>query len=373
MEFTVKMSDAHQIQIPLLNPNEPEAWLVSLHVVAKQRVDQGEVLCTLETTKSTAEVIAEVAGYVVGLRFAEGDRVTAGETLCWLAPEPSWQVPVAETMEQVGDSKRIPDGVRITEPALALAQEAALNLSELPIGPLITQEIIRKAMAMAGKTPYQLPAGPFGPQAMILYGGGGHGKSLIDLIRVLANYELLGVIDDAIAVENEVMGLPVLGGGEVLLPLFEKGVHLAVNAVGGVGDMRSRVLVFERILEVGYTCPTLIHPGATVESSAELAAGGQVFPRAYIGSEARIGFGVIVNTAAVVSHDCQVEDYANIAPGALLAGGVSVGEGVLIGMGVTINLNVTIGAGARIGNSAVVKDDVPPEGIVRAGAVWPPR
>jgi sugar O-acyltransferase (sialic acid O-acetyltransferase NeuD family) len=366
------MSNAHQIRIPLLNPNEPEALLISLNIVPEQRVDQGEVLCTLETTKSTAEVIADGEGFVVGLRFAEGDRVTAGETLCWLAPDPSWQVPTVVHIEKVEDHRRIPEGLRITEPALTLAQEADLDLHQLPIGPLITQGIIRKAMAMAGKAEYQLPKGPFGPKAMIVYGGGGHGKSLIDLVRVLDTYEIVGVIDDGLAVGHEVMGLPVVGGGEAMLPLFDKGVKLAVNAIGGVGAMRSRVRVFKRILDVGYTCPTLIHPTATVEQSAELADGVQVFPRAYIGSEARIGYGVIVNTAAVVSHDCQVEDYANIAPGAILAGGVKVGESALIGMGVTINLNVTIGEGARVGNSAVVKDDVPDEGIVRAGSIWPP-
>lgn len=48
-----------------------------------------------------------------------------------------------------------------------------------------------------------------------------------------------------------------------------------------------------------------------------------------------------------------------------------MGDRALIGMGATVNLGVTIGAGARVGNSAVVKADVPENGIVRAGATWP--
>jgi acetyltransferase-like isoleucine patch superfamily enzyme len=40
-------------------------------------------------------------------------------------------------------------------------------------------------------------------------------------------------------------------------------------------------------------------------------------------------------------------------------------------MGATINLEVHIGAGARIGNGATVKDDVPANGVVRAGSIWP--
>jgi acetyltransferase EpsM len=108
-----------------------------------------------------------------------------------------------------------------------------------------------------------------------------------------------------------------------------------------------------------------------VEASAELKQGVQVFPHAYVGSDVSVGFGTIVNTAAVVSHDCKLDDYVNIAPGTLLAGGVAIEEGVLVGMGVSVNLNVQIGARAMVGNSAVVKADVPPNQIVRAGQIWP--
>jgi len=64
-------------------------------------------------------------------------------------------------------------------------------------------------------------------------------------------------------------------------------------------------------------------------------------------------------------------EYVNLSPGAILAGAVRVGDRALIGMGATINLGVSIGAGARVGNSAVVKSDVPENGIVRAGGIWP--
>jgi acetyltransferase EpsM len=95
-------------------------------------------------------------------------------------------------------------------------------------------------------------------------------------------------------------------------------------------------------------------------------------PNAYVGSQVNLGFGSIVNTGATVSHDCVIGDYANIAPGAILAGEVQVGPSVLVGMGTTINLRVKIGASARIGNGSTVKEDVPEQGIVRAGTIWPP-
>jgi sugar O-acyltransferase (sialic acid O-acetyltransferase NeuD family) len=208
---------------------------------------------------------------------------------------------------------------------------------------------------------------------VVIYGGGGHGRSVIDLVRALGGFELVGVIDDSLEPEEQVMGVPVLGGSEKLSGLASGGVRLAVNAVGGVGDVQTRIEVFDRIREAGMTCPTLIHPTAFVEPSASLSQGVQVLPQAYVGSCARLGFGVIVNNGAIVSHDCRVEDYASLAPGATLAGEVTVGRGVQIGMGVTVNLRLTVGAWSLVGNSAVVKRDVPPETRVRAGSLWPPR
>ncbi|MDH5505897.1 MAG: acetyltransferase, partial [Anaerolineae bacterium] len=260
----------------------------------------------------------------------------------------------------------IPAGLRITDAALALAREHGLDLSSLPSGPLLTEKAVRTLLPGAA-----VIQGAADPNAMLVYGGSGHGKSLIDLIRALDSYNILGIVDDGLVPGEMVMDLPVLGGAGQLQGLYAQGVHLAVNAIGGIGNIMSRVAVFDKLAAAGYTCPSLVHPTAFVEASAILSQGAQVFPHAYVGSDAQVGFGVIVNTGAIVSHDCTLGDYANIAPGSMLAGGVHIGEATLIGMGVTINLNVKIGKHARIGNSAVIKEDVPENGVVRAGTSWP--
>jgi len=207
--------------------------------------------------------------------------------------------------------------------------------------------------------------------ALIIYGGGGHGKAVIDLVRSLYTFDLIGIVDDGLPAGSQVLGVPVLGGSAVLDELVSRGVRKAVNAVGGIGNIAPRVEVFEHLKAAGFSFPTLVHPSAVVEPSAELAAGVQVFPHAYVGSSAEIGFGCILNTGVIVSHDCVLGEMVNISPGGILAGSVHVGARTLIGMGVTINLDLKIGADARIGNSATVKADVPAKGVVRAGRIWP--
>lgn len=355
------------VLIPLLNPNEPEAQLAALHVSEGQRVTKGELLCTLETTKSAADLAAESEGFVAGLRAAVGDTLRAGEVLCYLAPDPDWQPPAPAAASPAGPAA--PQGLRITQPALRLAQERGLDLNSLPQDRLLTERLLRAMLdeASSGSS----PAAPFDSLAIVIYGGGGHAKALIDLLRALNVYRIAGVLDDNLSAGANLMGVPVLGGSEALDGLYAQGVRLAVNAVGGISSLAIRIKVFDRLAAAGFACPALVHPRAFVEPSARLAAGVQVFPHAYIGSEAQAGYGCIINSGAIVSHDCSLGEYSNLSPGAILAGEVQVGAGVLVGMGATINLRVRVGAGARIGNSAVVKEDVPEKGIVRAGTGWP--
>jgi sugar O-acyltransferase (sialic acid O-acetyltransferase NeuD family) len=359
------MDEPARITIPLINPNEPEALLAAVHVQEGQEVTIGQPLVTLETTKSAVDVTAERGGYIAGLKVEQGQSVRAGDVLCYISDKPGWQ-PISELAAQQAQAAA-PDGLRITNPALAMAQKAGLDLDSLPRGPLVTEAMLRSLLEKS-----IMPYGDFDPTAVLIYGGGGHGKMLIEVVRGAGLLRIVGILDDGLAAGSEVMDVPVLGGGDQLAELHSRGVRLALNGVGGIGNSALRVEIFRKLARAGFAFPAVIHPSAVVEPSAVLAAGAQVFARAYVGSQAHVGFGTIVNIGAIVSHDCILGEAAAISPGAILAGEVQVGDGALVGMGATVNLRVKIGAGARVGNGATVKDDVPEGGLVRAGTIWPP-
>ena len=363
------MTEPYPITIPLLNPNEPGALLAALHVIPGQHISPGDRLCTLETTKSTDELNAESGGYVVGLTVEPGQTVQAGDILCYLADSPDWTPPLPP---KATGAVVVPprEGLRISQPALQLAQQHNLDLNKLSGDVFITENMVQELIDLSTRPKLVLQPQANDPNAIIVYGGGGHGKALIDLIRVLGIYSIAGIVDDD-PPDSSIMGVPVLGGANILVELVAQGIHLAANAVGGIGNIQSRIKVFERLSMAGFTCPTLVHPSSFVEPSAILAEGVQVMPHAYVGSESRVGYGALVNTGAIVSHDCTLGDYANLSPGAILAGEVSVGTATLVGMGVTVNLRVKIGDRARLGNGATVKQDVPEGGIVHAGTIWP--
>ncbi len=372
------MPEPVPVLLPQLNPNEAEVRLDNLPVSNGQWISQGDLLATLETTKSTLELLAAEDGYVIGLTLTAGEMAHSGDILCYLAENPADRPPqpdISQNPNKTGDTPALPDGLRITRKAMELAAANQLDLCSLPQGPLVTETTIKEMLQSQTAREQRGTALPtaYNQKSLIIYGGGGHGKSLIELVKCLAQYDLVGILDDGLLEGSLILGIPVIGGHGQLEPLAAHGLRLAINAVGGIGNLAPRLKVFNRLREVGIYCPNVIHPTAFVEASATLSDGIQVFSQAYVGSSVQLGVGVIANTGSIISHDCIIGDYANLSPGALLAGGVRIGERCLVGMGVTVNLGVTIGPDARIGNNATVKADVPAGYMVHAGSIWPPQ
>jgi sugar O-acyltransferase (sialic acid O-acetyltransferase NeuD family) len=86
--------------------------------------------------------------------------------------------------------------------------------------------------------------------------------------------------------------------------------------------------------------------------------------RATVGVDARLAEHCIVNTAAVIDHECRLGKGVHLAPGATLAGCVTVGEYSFVGTNATILPHITIGPDVTVGAGAVVTRDVPANSIV---------
>jgi acetyltransferase EpsM len=198
-------------------------------------------------------------------------------------------------------------------------------------------------------------------EPILIWGAGGHGRVVADLLRA-AGGEVLGFVDG----DPAKLGTEIAGGGRVLFNepvlfryLTEHGCLPggAAAVALGVGDNRARRKILETLGR--FAAPALIHPSATASPSAHFGRGAVVFPGAVVNAGAWVGAGVIVNTGAIVEHDCRVGDGVHVSPRATLCGGVEVGAGSWICAGATLIPGVRVGTGATVGAGAVVIHDVP--------------
>lgn len=201
----------------------------------------------------------------------------------------------------------------------------------------------------------------------LVWGAGGHGLVVGDLVRALG-HELCGYVDAdprKLGSFVEPLGVPVNHVERELVSFLESGnvYPQGTDAFAlGIGDNRQRQ---ERLRSLeGLDAPVLVHPTAAVSPGAGVGRGSVVFALAVVNAGARVGDAVIVNSGAVVEHDCSLEDGVHVSPGAVLCGNVRVGERSWIGAGATVIHGVSIGPDAVVGAGSTVIDDVNPKTTV---------
>lgn len=175
------------------------------------------------------------------------------------------------------------------------------------------------------------------PEPLVIVGAGGHGRSVLELVRLLGEHTPAGFLDDTQAAGTVVMGLPVWGPTALLAELPARGVHTVHVAIG---HNATRESLNTRARGAGLNLATLVHPRACVSPSATLGAGCAVMALAVVGTEAVLAEGVIVNVGAVVDHHARVGHHGHLGANATMAGGTSIGARAWLQAGSAIGYHV---------------------------------
>lgn len=192
---------------------------------------------------------------------------------------------------------------------------------------------------------------------VIILGAGGHGRVVLDLLKSLG-HEAAGFIDRNQVLWGQVIdGVPVIGGDDEILKKPPGEIRLAMG-LGGVGDNRPRMSLYEMFCARGYFFPCFFHPSSIVSGTASTGGASMVMAGAVIQAGCILGKNVIINTGALVDHDCRIGDHVHVAPGAVLSGGVTVGSGAHIGTGAVVIQNIHIGEDSVVAAGAVIVRDV---------------
>lgn len=195
---------------------------------------------------------------------------------------------------------------------------------------------------------------------IILLGGGGHSKVVIDTLRAIGKFEIVGIIDPQLKKGSQIEGVEVVGEDAELQKFYQKGVSYAFITVGSTGCAETRVRLVKFAQEIGFRFPVVIHPSAIVASSAQIEGGAFLAARCVVQPQVKIGSHAIVNTGACIDHDCVIGNFVHIAPGAVLSGNVKAGDRAHIGANSVVKEGVTIGTDSLIGVGSVVVKNIPP-------------
>jgi sugar O-acyltransferase (sialic acid O-acetyltransferase NeuD family) len=199
-------------------------------------------------------------------------------------------------------------------------------------------------------------------EPMFLYGAGGHGRSVAEVIRRQGRHRIVCVLDDVRRGRIEGVG-DVAGGREQLESLSSSGVRAGFVAIGNNGDRESIAALLE---SGGFTQVTAIDPAAIVAMNVAIGPGTVMMPFTLAAAGSSVGRGVILNTSATVDHDSVVGDFAHLSVGVHLGGDCHVGARTFVGIGAVFGNGVRVGTRVTIGAGAAVLTDIP-DAVFAAG------
>jgi len=185
---------------------------------------------------------------------------------------------------------------------------------------------------------------------LILVGGGGHCKSVIDVAES-AGYTILGILDKPEKLGQDVLNYKITGTDDDI-PLYVDKADFIIT-VGQIKSNSTRVRLAETIRKAGGRFATIIANDAYVSKHAKVGEGTVVMHKAIINADAKVGSHCIINTMADIEHEVEIGDFCHISTAVTVNGNVKVGN------------NVFIGSRSIVYNGKTITDDV----VVAAGMV----
>lgn len=195
---------------------------------------------------------------------------------------------------------------------------------------------------------------------LILVGGGGHCKSVIDVAES-AGYTILGILERPSEIGKRVLDYKVIGIDDDMAKYADKAEFIVT--VGQILSPDLRIHLHQLLSKAGCRLATIISPTAHVSKYATLGEGTVVMHQAVVNADARVGMGCIINTMANIEHDAIIGDYCHISTGAMVNGECKVGERCFIGSQSVLSNNITIGDDIVVSAGSFVRKNIMEKGI----------
>lgn len=195
---------------------------------------------------------------------------------------------------------------------------------------------------------------------LILVGGGGHCKSVIDVAES-AGFNIIGILDVSENIGNKVLGHTIIGTDDQIIDYTNN--SLFIVTVGHIKDAALRIKLHQKIANAGGNLATIIASTAHVSRYAHICEGTVVMHHAVVNSDAIIGQGCIINTFANIEHDARVGNYCHISTGAMVNGNCIVGSETFLGSQAVMVNGVEITEGCIVAAGSLVRKNLTQKGI----------
>lgn len=357
------------IRIEKETVSDDEYTITEVYRESGSEVEKGELLFSFETSKADVDVEAGSSGFLYH-KLEPNLTVKVGDIAAYITvesisdPSDLFEEEISSGTESHKENEW--EGVRVSESAMKLIRENGLTRKDFPNAKILREKEVLKAVEgrrADSKSPVVQHDANY--NNVIIIGGRGGAKMVIEAIRSTGYVGIEGIIDDQLKKGDHVMGVPVLGGDDELETLRKKGFRNVVLSFSALHDLPSREKKYRELKTKGYQFPNVVHARATVEPSVSLGEGNIILANAMVGSEVALGNINYVNTGSMICHESVANSNNHFAPNSVIAGRVRIGSNNLVGMCVTTYFEIEMGDNNIINNGCNVVKNVKNNQIIK--------
>jgi acetyltransferase EpsM len=162
-----------------------------------------------------------------------------------------------------------------------------------------------------------------------IIGCGGNSKIVVDICNLL-DYNVIGMFDDS-----------KCAGVIDTIDNIKK--YKGINIINSIGDCVIRQNINDKLKDVDLNWINIQHPQSYCSPTVTIGKGNIFCYGSVINSNTHISNFNLINTYAVIEHDCIIGNYNHFAPKSTLCGNIHVGNVNLFGASCTVIPKKTIG------------------------------
>ena len=197
---------------------------------------------------------------------------------------------------------------------------------------------------------------------LIIFGGGGHCNSCIDII-----FEQKKFIIDFI-VDSNIKNYKKLDIKIKTFAYFKNHFKKSNQLFVGVGLIKNAVKRYNLIKNLekyNLNFAKIISPYSVVSKNSKIFDGTIIMHNSVINSNSIVMQHSIINTSSIIEHDAFIGKNCHISTGAIINGGSKIGDHTFVGSGTIIHQNINIGANCIIGAGKVIKRNLPSNSVIK--------
>jgi acetyltransferase-like isoleucine patch superfamily enzyme len=351
------------INAPHINANDLEMKIVKWEKSHLELVEKGDIICTVETTKTAIDIVSDYSGYIYYKNI--GDIIKVGDPVAYILRSKDTSE-IEKNISNVDNDSKI-----ISKKARKIIEENNLSLNDFDNYTIISSDTVvsflRSKSKSADKSNFNhkrissiINSLTTDSLSVAIYCEDNLSLLAIDAFFSSGDFNPVVVISNNTTIES-LSGIPIVPV-EFFEDIIRKGVrNLFINNE----DSSDYKVVCNKASSNNMNFVKCIHRDSSISKTSTISKGVFIGAGVIIGPEVAIGENSIILAGSSIAHHCSIMNSVVIADGTFIGGNVIIKNKTNIGIGVIVNKRISIGESSIIVSGSVIIDHVNDESIVR--------